>query len=202
MDPSSGPRAATPPPDPPPFAPFEVLGSRRIYKSRWCGLRADDVVLPDGSRGVHHVVEITDAVAIVPLLRDGRMVLIGQYRYPHGQTRWEIPAGRLHADETPRSGAERELAEETGCRAGRWMPLPGFYPINGISDHFAHVFAALDCEFAHAPAHEPSERIVVQSFSRSEVRALLRAGRLVDAFTSLSLYMFFDLVEPTLDPRP
>lgn len=184
------------PSDPPPFAPFEVTASKRIYDSRWCGLRADDVVFPDGTSGVHHVVEISNAVVIVPVLRDGRIVLIGQYRYPHGETHWEIPAGRLHSGEPPREGAERELREETGCVAARLVELPGFYPINGISDHYAHPFAALDCEISQRTEHESSERIVVATFSSSEVRALLRAGRIVDAFSSLSLYMYFDLVEP------
>jgi ADP-ribose pyrophosphatase len=189
--------AATPP-DPAPFPRFHVAASRRIYQSRWCGLRADDVVFPDGTPGVHHVVEISDAVVIVPVLRDGRMVLIGQYRYPHGGTHWEVPAGRLHDGEDPRAGAERELREETGCIAGRILALPGFYAINGISDHYANVFAALDCELAHATEHEPSERIVVGQFTRDETRALLRAGRIVDAFSALSLHYYFDLVDRSI----
>ena len=160
------------------------------------------MVFPDGTSGVHHVVEISDAVVVVPRLADGRFVLIGQYRYPHGETHWELPAGRLNPAEDPRLGAERELREETGCVAGRLVALPGFYPINGISDHYAHAFVALDCRIARSTEHEASERIVVAIFTRDEVRALLRSGRIVDAFSSLSLYMFFDVVEPTLAHHP
>lgn len=192
---------ASTPSDPAPFPPFELVRSRRIYRSRWCGLRADDVVFPDGTAGVHHVVEISDAVVVVPVLRDGRFVLIGQYRYPHGQTHWELPAGRLHEAEPPLRGAERELRDETGAAAREFVALPGFYPINGISDHYAHAFAALDCELVHSTEHESSERIVVRTFSRDEVKALLHAGRIVDAFSALSLYSYFDVVEPTLPAR-
>jgi ADP-ribose pyrophosphatase len=192
---SAGSSDATPPPDPAPFEPYGLVRSRRIYESRWVSLRADDVVFPDGSPGVHHVVEIGPAVVVVPVLTDGRFVLIGQYRYPHGETHWEVPAGRLAPGEDPRLGAERELREEAGASPRELVALPGFYAINGISDHYAHVFAALDCELVHATEHEPSERIRVATFSRDEVRALLRSGAIVDAFSSLSLYRYFDIFE-------
>lgn len=180
--------ASTPaPPNPPPFAPFPVLRTERIYASRWCGLRRDFLRLHDGAEQEYHVVEIPDAVAVVPVLPNGDIVLIGQFRHPHGKTHWEVPAGRIAPGESPETCAERELHEETGHRAGRWERLPGFYPINGISDHFAHVFVALDC--VQVGAHEPEscEQIIVQRFTRAEVGALLDSGQLEDAFAALSL---------------
>ena len=89
------------PADPPPFEPFQVERSVRIYDSRWCGLRRDEVVTERGARIEHHVVEIPDAVVVVPVTDEGRIVLIGQYRYPHGRTHWEIPAGRIAPGESP-----------------------------------------------------------------------------------------------------
>lgn len=197
MSSPAGSSDAAPPPDPAPFEPYELVRSRRIYESRWVSLRADDVVFPDGSPGVHHVVEIGPAVVVVPVLEDGRFVLIGQYRYPHGETHWEVPAGRVFAGEDVLESAGRELREEAGAVARELVPLPGFYAINGISDHYAHVFAALGCRLDHATEHEPSERIVVRIFTRDEVRALLRTGAIVDAFSSLSLYRYFDVLDRT-----
>ena len=197
MSSPAGSSDAPTPPDPAPFEPYGLVQSRRIYESRWVSLRADDVLFPDGSAGVHHVVEIGPAVVVVPVLEDGRFVLIGQYRYPHGRTHWEVPAGRLWAGEDLREGAERELREETGAVAREIVQLPGFYAINGISDHYANVFAALGCRLEHSTEHEPSERIVVKVFTRDEVRALLRSGAIVDAFSSLSLYRYFDVLDRT-----
>jgi len=189
-DTRSGERA---PEDPPAFAPFPVLRSERIYRSHWCGLRRDILALHDGREQEYHVVEIPDAVAVVPVLSDGSIVLIGQYRHPHGRTHWEVPAGRIAPDETPRQCAERELLEETGHRAGRWVELPGFYPINGISDHFAHLFAALDCVRVGGPAPELCEQILVQRFDEREVRALLASGRIQDGFTVIALAYHLEL---------
>jgi ADP-ribose pyrophosphatase len=183
-----GPADSAPPPaNPPPFAPFPVLRTERIYHSRWCGLRRDWIELRDGREQEYHVVEIPDAVAVVPVLPDGRIVLIGQYRHPHGKTHWEVPAGRMLDGEPAELCAERELLEETGHRAGRWERLPGFYPINGISDHYAHAFAALDCVRVGDATPEDCEQIVVRAFERGEVEALLDAGRVEDVFAAVSL---------------
>lgn len=175
------------PENPAPFPPFGLARSERIYLSPWCGLRRDIVLLASGAEREYHVFEIPDAVAVVPVLRDGRILLIGQYRYPHGKTHWEIPAGRLHEGEEPIVAAARELREETGHRAGRIERLPGFYPTNGISPHFAHAFVALDCEEVGALELDDTEQLVVRAFRVTEIEALLDSGRIEDAFAAVSL---------------
>jgi 8-oxo-dGTP pyrophosphatase MutT (NUDIX family) len=148
------------------------------------------MLLPDGSHQEHHVVEIPDAAVVVPVLPDGRLLLIWQYRYVHHRTHWELPAGRIAPGETPAQGAARELLEETGHRADSLVPLPGFYPTNGISAHFAHAFVAHGCRRAGEQRLEPSERILLRAFDRGEVEALLDAGRILDAFAALPLLYY------------
>lgn len=175
------------PADPEPFAPFGVQSSERLYDSPWCGLRRDQVILPNGQVQEYHVFEIPDAVAVVPVRADGRVVLIGQYRYPSGETHWEVPAGRIDGGETPATAAGRELLEECGYRAGELRPLPGFQPTGGISPHFVHAFCALDCRWDRDPRPDASEQIMVRDFSRQEIVALLEAGRIRDGFTAVTL---------------
>ena len=177
-------------PDPEPFEGYGVHERKHVYQSDWCALRRDEVVLPNGKLQEYHVFEIADATCVVPVLADGSVVMIGQYRYPHGKTHWEIPAGRIGDDESPADAARRELLEETGYRAGRMVELPGFYPTNGISAHYAHAFYALDCEKVAEPKLDDSEVLTVRVFSRAEVEALLDAGKVADAFAAISLMYY------------
>ena len=183
-----------PPSDPPPFAPFELRGSRMLYDSSWCKLRCDDIVLADGSVGEHHVFEVPNAVVVVPVLEGGDLILIGQYRHPHGRTCWEIPAGRLDAGETPAQAAVRELREESGCEGGQLIALPGFFPINGISDHWVDAYCAQGCRQTAEQNLDPTERIITRRCSPDEVLALLDSGKIVDGFSALTLRNYFHLL--------
>ena len=175
------------PENPAPFAPFEIARTERLYDSKWCGLRRDWLALPDGTQQEYHVVEIPDAVVVVPVTREGTILLVGQYRHPHAKTHWEAPAGRISPGEAPEAAVRRELREETGHSAGRLARLPGFYAANGITAHYAHAFVAHDCERVGEPQLDPCERLVVRSFERREVERLLDAGRIEDGFSALAL---------------
>jgi 8-oxo-dGTP pyrophosphatase MutT (NUDIX family) len=183
--------------DPPPLDPLEVASTERIYDSPWCGLRRDQLVLADGTLQEHHVFEVSPAVAVVPVLPDGSLLMLWQFRHPHGRTHWEVPAGRIHDGEDPRVAAERELLEETGHRAGSLERVAGFYPTNGISPHYAHVFVARGCAKVAEPVLDPAERLTVYVQDAAEVRQRLLRGGYEDGFTALSLHYYFSHVPPT-----
>ncbi len=175
------------PAEPEAFAPFGVHASTRVYDSHWCGLRRDQVILPGGQLQEYHVFEIPDAAAVVPITESGDIILLGQYRYPSGETHWEIPAGRIDEGESPLQAAERELLEECGYVSDDLRPLPGFLPTGGISPHQVHAYCARQCRWTQEPSPDPAEQIHVQTFSSGEVIALLEAGRIRDGFTAICL---------------
>ena len=83
-------------------------------------VKRDVVALPDGQRATREYIAHPGAVAVVPLLDDGRLVLVRQHRYPVNRVLLELPAGKLDAGESTLACAMRELAEETGYTAVEW----------------------------------------------------------------------------------
>lgn len=118
------------------------VGGRVLAKGSFLEVRRDDVRLPDGSHATREYVVHPGAVAIVPLLDDGRLVLERQYRYPVGRVLLEFPAGKIEVGEPTLACAQRELLEETGYTAREWA-LAGVvhnaaaYSTEGIEIWFA-----------------------------------------------------------------
>jgi ADP-ribose pyrophosphatase len=96
------------------------LGGVVLSKGSFLEVRRDDVRLPDGSQATREYVVHPGAVAIVPILDDGRLVLERQFRYPVGKVLLEFPAGKIDPGEDTLACARRELLEETGYHARHW----------------------------------------------------------------------------------
>ena len=89
--------------------PYKILKSRTVAKNPWYRLRQDDIALPDGSQIVYNVLNKADAVWVVPVLGDGRVVLINQYRHPIDDWCLEVPAGGITPGRDPEEVARMEL---------------------------------------------------------------------------------------------
>lgn len=139
---------------------------------------------------VHDIVVHPGAAVILPLLPDGQVVLIHNYRVAAGGELLELPAGTLDPGEAPEVCAARELAEETGYRAGRLVPLVTFYSTPGILTERMHAYLAT--ELTPGPtAHESGEHIRVRPMPRAAALDAVRTGRIVDAKTILTL-LYYD----------
>jgi 8-oxo-dGTP pyrophosphatase MutT (NUDIX family) len=109
-----------------------MVSSRIVYANQWMQLREDVIERPDGSQGIYTYVEKPDFALIIPVEHDG-FHLVEQYRYPVSHRSWEFPQGTLtdRQDADPEELARRELAEETGLRAGRLTRLATFTRLRG-----------------------------------------------------------------------
>ena len=96
------------------------LGGRTLLSGGFLEVCRDDVSLPDGSLATREFIRHSGAVAVVPMLDDGRLVLVRQYRYPLSKVLLEFPAGKRDAGESTLACAMRELREETGYTAREW----------------------------------------------------------------------------------
>ena len=102
--------------------PWRVRSTRTAYENPWLAIEENDVVHPDGSDGFYGVVRIRKlAVGVLPIDDDGFVHLVGQWRFPLGRYSWEMPEGGAEPGEDPEICARRELAEESGLRAGTYL---------------------------------------------------------------------------------
>ena len=170
------------------------LGGERQWQFKFLDAHVDRVRYPDGSEGEQVLIYHPGAAAVVPVLsdpggEDPQLLLIKQYRYATGGTLWEIPAGRLEPNEAPLRCAERELLEETGCRAERIVPLTHIYTAPGFTDEKIHLFMATGLTQGEA-AREEDEFLEVVPLRLSRVLEMIRDGEIVDAKTiSAILYV-------------
>jgi ADP-ribose pyrophosphatase len=135
---------------------------------------------PETTPHIRHTVEHPGAVAIIPLLDEGRVCLIRNDRIAVGRTLVELPAGTLEPAELPRHTAERELREETGFTAGQWQQLHGFFMSPGILNERLHLFVAQDLT-PGPPAREAGEEIDNLIVSWEEAVAMALQGEIEDA---------------------
>lgn len=167
----------------------QVLQTEEIYRGRKIGLRVDRVRMADGRETTREVVFHPGAVAIVPLLPDGRVIMIRQYRHATGEVLLEIPAGtRDIPGEAPRDTAARELIEETGYRAGTLTHLSDFYTAPGFCNELMSLYLATDL----APGDQnlmDDEAISVEAFTLDEAQALIAGGSIRDAKTIVGLLL-------------
>ncbi len=167
-----------------------VAGSNEeVFSGRLLKVQRDHVTLPDGNDTTREYIRHPGAVAIVPLLADGRVVLVKQCRYPLRTLLWEIPAGKLdHGEaEDPDECARRELSEETGYEAQSWQRLLSIATTPGFSDEIIHLYKAWDLQKFTQHTDE-DEFIGVQAFTPQQLRAMVTAGELYDAKTLCALY--------------
>jgi len=158
----------------------KVLSSRTVYSGPVFGVRHDRVVEPGGIRATRDVVTHPGSVVVLPVLADGRILLIRQYRHSIGQFLWELVAGRIEKGESPLAAARRELIEETGYTARRFRQLLDLFPTPGfVSEHMV-IFAAEGLKTGDARP-EADERITARPFRLRELERWIRDGRLRDA---------------------
>lgn len=157
-----------------------------VFESRKYRIVRREVPGQDGRTHAFDVIEHGGAVVVLPLLSDGSVAMIRVQRPAVGGELLELPAGTLEPGEEPESCARRELAEETGYRAGRVEPLCSFFTTPGLTNERMHAFVAT--ELTPGPqALEGDERITLACMPYDEALAALRDGRIADGKTIATL---------------
>ncbi len=173
----------------------KILRSEIIYKGPVFGVRRDEVLEPGGIRTTREVVTHPGSVVVLPLLPDGRILLVRQYRHATRQFLWELVAGRIERGENPRQAATRELLEETGYRAKRYRVFLDIFPTPGFLEERMYILLAQGLTSGDARPEE-DEKISSRVFNRSQLRQMIRRGKLRDAKTIAGLLYYFSFLAP------
>jgi 8-oxo-dGTP pyrophosphatase MutT (NUDIX family) len=174
----------------------EVVGpwtrrSRRVaYENPWIGVWHDEVDRPDGSPGVYGVVHFASrAVGVVAVGDDGRILLVGQHRYPLDEYSWEIPEGGVPDGESLEAGCRRELREETGYDAARWRQLCRLSLSNSVTDERGALFLAEGLTPGDATP-DATEALALRWATPDEILAEIAAGEIHDVLTIAAIGLY------------
>lgn len=163
--------------------PWTVKSRTTPFENGWFRVECNDVINPAGKSAVYSVVRIRrHAVGVLPIEPDGRVHLVGQWRFPLGRYSWEMPEGGAEPGEALEVCAHRELAEETGVRARRLERILDMDLSNSLTDERATIFLALDLTPGPA-APEEVEILNRRSAPFGEVLARVASGEITDAMT-------------------
>ena len=162
-----------------------------LYRGRIVDLFVDKVESPSGRTSVREIAHHPGGAAAVPLLPDGRIILVEQLRYPLGERILELPAGKLDPGEDPKIAAARELEEETGWIAGSLKKLVAIHTSPGFCDEQLHIYLATDLhESPHGHQREEAElSMTVHMLTLEQSLRMIDSGEITDAKTVVGLLL-------------
>jgi len=165
------------------------LSREVLYKGKVFDLIVDKVEYPSGNAGIREIAHHPGGSVIVPVLDDGRVLLVKQLRYPFGKHIYELPAGKLGPGEDPRAAAGRELEEETGYAAASLEPITSMYTTPGFCDEVLHMYLATGLtKTPGGPRREEGEfSMSVQPMPLGEAIGMVLRGEINDAKTIVGL---------------
>ena len=158
------------------------IKTKTVYEGIVVNVRRDIVALQNGNESEREVVEHPGGVGIVPVTSDNKILMVRQYRYPMEEEVLEIPAGKLDAGEDPFECAKRELSEETGCTAGKYVGLGKIYPSPGFCRETLYLYLALDLKQGEMHLDE-NELLSVEEVEIDTLVDMIMKNKLHDAKT-------------------
>jgi len=174
--------------------PFELLKSEMLMKGRVFAIRRDTLKTPDGRETKLEIIEHGGSVVIIPIDKNGNVLLVRQYRHAAGRDLLELPAGTLDENEDPDICAAREMREETGMAAGTLTKLGEFYLAPGYSDEFMVVYLAT--ELSDSPLDpDDDEFLSLETVPIAEAIRMAERGEIPDAKSLAALF----LAKPSLE---
>ena len=167
--------------------PWTVLSQATVYENNWIRVDHHEVLGPSGGPGVYGTIHFKNqAIGVVPIDESGRVILVGQYRFPLGTYSWEIPEGGGSRSVPALESAQRELREECGLTSRRWMEIQSMDLSNSVSDECSTAFLAW--ELSEVPAQpDETEKLQVERVPFWDAIDRVKRGEIRDAISVAAL---------------
>jgi len=175
---------------------FKVLNHKVVYRGRVFTTIVDEIEYDSGNKSIREVAEHPGGSVVLPVLDDGRIVFVYQYRYPLNRYLYELPAGKLDENEKPETCAARELKEETGYTADKLENLTTIFTTPGFCSETLHIFLARGLRQGKQELEEGEFGLTLKYVPMKEAFHMVRTNEIVDAKTIAGL--FFLLQEDLL----
>lgn len=170
----------------------KTVSSKVVYKGRVVTVHNDEAELPDGKVRPRDFIWHPGGVVVLPILDDGRVVFVRQWRYALGHPLLELPAGKLEMNEEPSAAIKRELAEETGYQAKHWEELTYIYTSPGFCNEKLWLYKATGLEEAkNVDTFDDEETIQLICLSPEEIKHMIQDREIIDAKTLCLLGLVF-----------
>ena len=161
---------------------MKVKSSKELLRTPIFWVTEDEAVEPGGFHIKRAIIQHEGSAVMMAVDEKKRVLLVRQFRLPARQYLWELPAGRMDPGETPLKAARRELQEETGVRARKWVKLISYYPSPGFLAEKMNLFVATGLTQGEARPMD-DERIQTRWFTSREIEDGIRSGKIQDGKT-------------------
>ncbi len=156
-----------------------------VYNGKILSVRKDEILLPDGSPAIREMIEHSGGSAIY-CEKDGKILLVKQFRYPYNTELYEIPAGKLNDGETPEQTAIRELEEEGGIKAKKVEKLFDIYPTPAYTNEIIRIYKAT--EFVETKiCLDQDEFLSSEWIDKWQVKKMIEDGLIKDGKTIVAV---------------
>ena len=163
-----------------------MVSRETVFAGRVLDVAVEKHEMPDGRQSNFEIIRHPGGAAMLPVLPDGRLLLIRQFRPTVGEMIYEIPAGRLEQEESAEECAGRELIEEAGYAAAQILPLGGFWSTIGFCDEYIHLFLGRELS-ATEQNLEADEIIELCPMTLAAAMQKVENGEILDGKTQLAL---------------
>lgn len=175
----------------------KILHSEVVFQGRFLKVTRDQVETSGGHISHREYINHPGAAVVLPVLDNGDILLVKQYRHAMKSFFYELPAGKRDLNEDPIKTAHRELKEETGFTTHQMKFMTIIHPVIGYANEEMFLYIATDLKSGPSSL-DPGEELEVTQFSSEVLKQMVKNGEITDVKTMVGLFWYWNFIEQPL----